>query len=112
MKRSSVKGARKKLYLHSVTFQPSTKGTEKTITCSVARSISIERTDMNADMIIGFVSGILFLATMIGIAEAIGVGDYNDTCSKESDCEDTGEGLDVLPGSVPSYISERREHHP
>lgn len=67
---------------------------------------------MNADMVIGFVSGICFLATMMAIAEAIAVGDYNDTCSKELDCEDPGEGLDVLSGGIFVHVSERREHHP
>lgn len=65
-----------------------------------------------ADMVIGFVMGMLFLATVMAIVETIAVGDYNDTCSKESDCEDTGEGLDVLPRSVPSLLSERREYNP
>jgi len=44
---------------------------------------------MNGDIILGVILGVIILATIIGIAEAIGVGDFNATCHEESDLEDT-----------------------
>lgn len=67
---------------------------------------------ITGDMVFGFIIGVIFTAVMISIAEALSVGDYNDTCSKESDCEDSREGLDVLPNCIPLVSEERREHNP